>query len=364
MIRVLQAVNDMQRAGLETMLMNYYRNIDRDRIQFDFLTHRPYRAAYDDEIESMGGRVYYAPRLYPQNYPAYFRFMKKFYAEHSEYTIIHSHIDAMSAFPLYAAKKSGLPVRIAHSHNTRLDKDAKIVIKYFAKKAVPLVANEYWSCGELAGTFMYGEKPFKVIHNAIDLERFQYDAVIRTRVRKNLGLENAFVIGHVGRYCSVKNQSFLLDIFKIIGTQKENVHLLLIGIGDEEENLRKKAVALGIADKVTFLVNRSDVNELYQAMDVFVMPSLYEGLPVVCVEAQANGLPCLVSDRISEEVLLTGNIQSKSLSDGAESWANDILQNKSARSVTAIQELKEKGYDIKQEAALLAEQYVRLNYEK
>lgn len=364
MIRVLQAVNDMQRAGLETMLMNYYRNIDRDRIQFDFLTHRPYRAAYDDEIESMGGRVYYAPRLYPQNYPAYFHFMKKFFAKHPEYSIIHSHIDTMSAFPLYAAKRNGVPVRIAHSHNTRLDKDAKIVIKYLAKKAVPFVANEYWSCGELAGTFMYGEKPFKVIRNAIDLERFQYDVVVRTKVRKNLGLENDFVIGHVGRYCPVKNQSFLLDIFKIICTQKENVHLLLIGIGDEEENLRKKAVALGIADKVTFLVNRPDVNELYQAMDVFVMPSLYEGLPVVCVEAQANGLPCLVSDQISEEVLLTGNIQLKPLSDDAQKWADAILDMKTERSSTALGELRENGYDIRKEAALLAQQYIMLDSRK
>lgn len=363
-IRVLQAVNDMQRAGLETMLMNYYRNIDRDLIQFDFLTHRPYRAAYDDEIESMGGKVYYAPRLYPQNYPSYFRFMKDFFAQHPEYSIMHSHIDAMSAFPLYAAKRSGIPVRIAHSHNTRLDKDAKIVIKYLAKKAIPSVATEYWSCGELAGAFMYGEKPFKVIHNAIDLERFRYAVEIRERIRKNLGLDNKFVIGHVGRYCPVKNQSFLLDVFKIICNQKENVHLLLIGIGDEEENLRKKAVDLGIGDKVTFLVNRPDVNELYQAMDVFVMPSLYEGLPVVCVEAQANGLPCLVSDRISQEVLLTDSIKMYPLCDGAHKWAQAILETEAKRYNKAIQQLRENGYDIRREAALLTEQYIELDGRK
>lgn len=364
MIRILQVVNDMQRAGLETMLMNYYRNIDRGQIQFDFLTHRPNRAAYDDEIEDLGGKVYYAPRLYPQNYPEYFRYMKKFFTEHPEYKIMHSHIDAMSAFPLYAAKRNGVPVRISHSHNTRLDKDAKILIKYLARKMVPVVANEYWACGEMAGAFMYGEQPFRVIHNAIDLERFQYDVSIRNRVRKKLGIGNDFVIGHVGRYCTVKNQNYLLDVFKIVCTKKENVHLMLVGIGNEEEILRKKAMALGIEDKVSFLVNRSDVHELYQAMDVFVMPSLYEGLPVVCVEAQANGLPCIVSDQISKEVLLTGNIKSKSLLDNEESWADAILNIPRERSVMAIQELQKKGYDIKKETILLTEQYLRLNYEK
>lgn len=360
MIRILQAVNDMQRAGLETMLMNYYRHIDRDQIQFDFLTHRPHRAAYDDEIEAMGGKVYYAPRLYPQNYIQYFKFMKNFYREHPEYQIIHSHIDAMSAFPLYAAKKNKVPVRIAHSHNTRLDKDAKILIKYFAWKAVPKVATDYWACGELAGTFMYGSSPFRIIRNAIDLEKFAYDPKMRIEVRKKLGLEDAFVIGHVGRYCPVKNQSFLLDVFKILQNTKKDARLLLIGIGEEEKTLREKAQALGISQKVTFLVNRSDVHELYQAMDVFVMPSLYEGLPVVCVEAQANGLPCIVSDQISKEVLLTSNIKMKSLSDTAASWADEILKTKAERLVAAPAELRANGYDIERETRLLTEQYIEL----
>lgn len=363
MIRVLQVVNDMQRAGLETMLMNYYRNIDRSKIQFDFLTHRPHRAAYDDEIEALGGKMYYAPRLYPQNYPKYFQFMKEFFMQHPEYKIVHSHIDAMSAFPLYAAKMSKVPVRIAHSHNTRLDKDAKIVIKYFAKNAVPKVANEYWACGEMAGEFMYGGKPFHVLRNAIELEKFQYNVQIRDKVRKQLGIENDFVIGHVGRYCPVKNQSFLLDVFKVICEKEDKVHLLLIGIGEEEVTLRKKAEELGIAGKVTFLVNRSDVNELYQAMDVFVMPSLYEGLPVVCVEAQANGLPCIVADRISSEVLLSSSIHLKSLSDGQESWAEEILSVNRMRSPEAVKELRANGYDIRREAEILEEEYLRMQYE-
>ena len=143
MIRVLQCVNNMHRAGLETMLMNYYRHIDRNKIQFDFLTHRPDRSDYDDEIEELGGRVYYAPRLFPQNYPAYFRYMKGFFSEHPEYCIIHSHIDAMSYLPLMTAKKAGVPVRIAHSHNTSIDKDFKYLMKEAFRWQLPYVATDY-----------------------------------------------------------------------------------------------------------------------------------------------------------------------------------------------------------------------------
>ena len=139
MIRILQCVNDMHRAGLETMLMNYYRNIDRNEIQFDFLTHRSNRSDYDDEIELLGGKVYYAPRLYPQNYLSYFKYMKEFYATHTEYKIVHSHIDSMSYLPLLAAKKANIPIRIAHSHNTAIDRDFKYFLKSYFKLKLPEV---------------------------------------------------------------------------------------------------------------------------------------------------------------------------------------------------------------------------------
>ena len=158
MLRILQCVNDMHRAGLETMLMNYYRNIDRNIIQFDFLTHRPHKSDYDDEIVSMGGRVYYAPRLYPQNYLKYFQWMKRFFQEHPEYQIVHSHIDAMSYLPLLAAKKAGIPFRIAHSHNTSIDRDFKYILKLLFCSQIPNVANIYASCGEEAGRFLFGNR--------------------------------------------------------------------------------------------------------------------------------------------------------------------------------------------------------------
>lgn len=183
-MRILQVVNDMHRAGLETMLMNYYRNIDRTKIQFDFLTHRPYKSDYDDEILSLGGRMYYAPRLYPQNYIQYFRWMDKFFEEHLEYQIMHSHIDSMSYLPLLAAKRANVPVRIAHSHNTSIDRDLKYPLKQLFRTRITKVANEYCACGEEAGKFLFGNRDFKVIPNAIETERFIYKEEVRKRVRK------------------------------------------------------------------------------------------------------------------------------------------------------------------------------------
>lgn len=357
MLRILQVVNIMDRAGLETMLMNYYRNVDRTQIQFDFLTHRQEEGAYDKEIHSLGGRVYQAPRLYPQNYIQYFKFMKEFFAEHPEYAIVHSHIDTMSVFPLGAAQKSGIPVRIAHSHNTRIDKDFKYLIKEFGRILTPHVSNVYCACGVDAGKFMFRKKNFKVIHNAIDLERYQFDENIRKKKRQELGIGCELVVGHVGRYRYVKNQSFLLEIFEQICRKIPNAKLLLIGKGEDEQMLRNRAKTLKISENVLFLRDRSDVHELYQVMDIFVMPSLFEGLPVVGIEAQANGLPCVVSDQISEEMSLTDAVVRKSLKDSPAEWAETILEMDKRRQISNMEQLRKEGYDIKEEALKLEAWY-------
>lgn len=358
MIRVLQVVNNMHRAGLETMLMNYYRNIDRTKIQFDFLTHRPEKGDYDDEIISMGGKVYYAPRLYPQNYLQYFKWMKKFFNEHPEYKIVHSHIDTMSAFPLLAAKLNNIPIRIAHSHTSKLDRDLKFPIKYLAKLIVPYVANHYFSCGEVAGKFLYGNKKFEIIRNAIDVEKYKFNNKVREKKRKELNLNNEFVIGHVGRYCYIKNQSFIIDIFNEILKERSNSKLLLIGSGPDEELLRQKVNKLNLNNNVIFLINRSDVDELYQVMDAFVMPSLFEGVPLVAVEAQANGLKCFLSDKISEEVFLTKNIEKISLDQKDEEWKEEILNSEYERQEEIPEELFQKGYDIKRSMRELIKKYI------
>lgn len=360
MIRVLQCVNVMHRAGLETMLMNYYRNIDREQIQFDFLTHRPERGDYDDEIEQMGGRVYYAPRLYPQNFPAYFSYMKRFFAEHPEYRIVHSHIDAMSYLPMLAAKKAGVPIRIAHSHSTSIDRDFKYLLKQCFRILLPSAANAYLACGTEAGRFLFGNRAFQIIPNAVDAEKFYYNEEIRQNKRRQLNLQDEFVVGHVGRMSYPKNHEQLIEIFDAIQKAYPNSKLLLIGVGEKEEEIRNRVKARCLEEKVLFLGKRSDVNELYQAMDVFVLPSRFEGIPVVGIEAQLSDLPCIFSRNVPEESKINSKTCFMSLQEPAQRWADVILQKKDSERSAMKEELCRSDYDIKHAYKKLQEYYLTM----
>lgn len=359
MIRVLQCVNNMHRAGLETVLMNYYRNIDRTKIQFDFLTHRPQRDDYDDEIEALGGRIYRAPRLYPQNYPAYFQFMKQLFAANPQYQIVHSHIDTMSYLPLLAAKKAGVPIRIAHSHSTGLDKDLKYPMKQFFRYRLPTVASHFLACGEQAGQFLHRDNPFTVMPNAVDASAYRYDPQLREKMRKELNLEDRLVIGHAGRFSYPKNHEFLLDTFHAVLKKRPDALLLLAGKGELEQKIREKVGALRMGNNVRFLGSRSDLPAIYQALDVLVMPSHYEGIPMVGVEAQFAGLPCIFSDRIAGETVFTDQCRFLSLEKSADEWASTILQAAGKRYPEIGDNEK---YDIRYAAKLLEQYYeARMN---
>lgn len=362
MIRILHVVNDMHRAGLETMLMNYYRSIDRTKIQFDFLTHRPQKSDYDDEIISMGGKVYYAPRLYPQNYPKYFKYMKTFFEEHPEYKIVHSHIDSMSYLPLLAAKRAGVPIRIAHSHNTSIDKDFKYFLKQLFRSQITSVANYYCACGKEAGQFLFPEKECTIIPNAIEVERFLYKDEVRKIKRLELGLTDEFTLGHVGRLSYQKNHKFLIEILSEIYKKNSKAVLLLIGTGEKEEEIRAQVHKLGLDANVKFLGSRSDVNELYQAMDVFIMPSFFEGVPVTGIEAQFADLPCIFSDKVPQEVSFTSNCEFISLQTAELDWGNKILQyqNKRERGKNK-QVLENSRYDILNAKGILEEYYKKIS---
>ncbi len=362
MLRVLQCVNNMHRAGLETMLMNYYRNIDRTKVQFDFLTHRKEHSDYDDEIEALGGRIYRAPRLYPQNYPAYFRYMKAFFREHPEYKIVHSHIDAMSYLPLLAAKKANIPVRIAHSHSSGIDRDFKYPLKQYYRHRLGNVATHCFACGEVAGEFLFRGREYTVVPNAVDPLLFQYNATVRQQKREELALGERLVIGHVGRLTYPKNHGFLLQVFAKLLEKRPDSILLLVGSGEKEQELKNKAADLGIASAVRFLGNRSDVNELYQAMDVFVMPSHFEGIPLVGIEAQFADLPCLFSDGVPKEVCFGEHCQFRSLSTPISQWVEDILSlaDKAERENDIICS----PYDIKTAAIELQARYGEIEKER
>ena len=355
MLRILQCVNNMHRAGLETMLMNYYRNIDRTTVQFDFLTHRTERSDYDDEIEALGGKIYRAPRLYPKNYPAYFRYMESFFREHPEYKIVHSHIDAMSYLPLLAAKKAKVPVRIAHSHSSGVDLDFKYPLKQYFRFRLGSVTTHSFACGEKAGRFLFGGRDFTVVPNAVDPLKFQFNETVRQQKRAELGIADRFVVGHVGRMSYPKNHEFLLKLFSELLAERPDALLLLVGTGEKEAELKNKVSELGISTSVTFLGSRSDVQELYQAMDIFVLPSRFEGIPVVGIEAQFAGLPCLFSEGVPREVCFSKMCRFRKLSEPLSVWVDDIrsLTSEADRNMN----IENAAYDIRIAAKDLQKMY-------
>ena len=365
MIRVLHSVSNMARAGIETMLMNYYREIDREQLQFDFLANKPIPGEYDEEIRSLGGRVFVSPGLNPLHYPAYRRCVKTLLADNPEIKILHAHNEAMGYYALQSAKDAGLPVRIAHAHNTRIIRDYKYPLKLVCKALLPGAATDYWSCGRDAGIYYYGKKRWEkegfILHNAIALERFSYQEELRERLRREHGLEDAFVIGHVGRFNLQKNHSRLMDIFAAISQIEPRARLVLIGGGELEKATRDKACALGLTDRVLFAGQTANVNQWYQAMDCFVLPSLFEGLPVVGVEAQTAGLPCFFSDCVTDEILLAPDSCRVPLEASDGEWAKRILsvKERAIDRTKGTQLVRSAGFDIHTEAKKLQEIYLK-----
>lgn len=370
MIRVIHSVSNMDRAGIETMLMNYYRHMDRDRVQFDFIVNKSKPGDYDDEILSMGGRIFRSPGLNPLHYPKYLRFVGDVLKNNPDIRILHAHNEAMGLYALNGAKKAGLGVRIAHAHNTRIVRDYKWLLKIFCKQFLASSATDLWSCGRDAGIYFFGRKNWErrgmIMHNAIETDRFAWSPAVRSAMRKKYGLENKTVVGHVGRFNVQKNHARLLDIFSEYARTNENALLLLIGEGELEEEMKKTAESLGIAGKVIFAGLQSNVNEWYQAMDVFVMPSLFEGLPVVGVEAQASGLPCIFSSAVTDEILLSPFSSRVSLSSSDTEWAAAIsaaLDFPRDRTAGAGY-IRKAGYDIVSEAARIQELYISMSGRK
>ena len=358
-IRVLHVVTYMGRGGLETMIMNYYRNIDRSRVQFDFLVHRDFEADYDKEIQELGGKIYRLPPLNPLS-KEYLSKLDAFFNKHKEYKIVHSHLDCMSAIPLKYAKLHGVPVRIAHSHNSNQTKDLKYLLKLFYKTKISKYANNLFACSNDAGRWMFGENAdFTVLNNAIDTEKYLFNNNTAQKIRKELKIESdSLVIGHVGRFENQKNHSFIIDIFAEILKKNSTSVLLLVGEGSLRKSIEEKVNSLGISNKVIFAGLRTDVNELLQAMDVFLFPSLYEGLPVSIVEAQASGLPCLISDKVPLECKKTDLVYQMNLSDSPDKWAEKVVELSKIKRENTYEEIKESGFDIKSNAQKLEELYL------
>ena len=362
-IRVLNLFTIMDRGGAETMVMNYYRHIDRTKVQFDFLVHREQRGAYDDEIEALGGRIYRLCPIYPQNFARYKRDLRGFFQAHPEYKIIHSHMSELGYFAFREAERQGVPVRICHAHNAPHGFDMKMVMRtYFKKRMMPYLTHLFM-CGSESGRWLYGpqnESRFIMLNNAIDAASYTYDLSKREELRRQLGLADELVIGHVGRFNPQKNHPFLMDIFAALLKKESSAVLLLVGGGEGMSKMQEKVQELGIAEHVRFLGVRSDVADLMQAMDMFVLPSLYEGLPVTMVEAQAAGLPCIISDKVPPECILTeGLVDVMPLSASPGAWAEKILAKRAIPRTDRRAEIAAHGFDITTEAVKLQEFYLK-----
>ena len=356
-IRVLHIVTHMERGGLETMIMNYYRNIDRSKVQFDFLTHRDTNASYNDEILSLGGKIYSLPSLNPFS-RKYIKALDDFFKNHKEYHIVHSHLNAMSTIPLKYAKKNGVKFTIAHSHTSNQEKNLKYFIKYFSKKFITKYADELFACGDKAGKWLFGTKDFIILNNAIDVDKYTYDSQKAKEIRSKLSLGDEFVIGHVGRFCTPKNHEFIIDVFNKLQKIEPNSKLILVGEGELKDKIFDKVISLGLDTKVEFLGLRSDVNDLMQAMDVFLFPSLYEGLGIVLIEAQASGLKCVISNNIPLDGVLTDDVEVISLNNKASVWAEEILKYKMYTRNNNKNIIKTANYDIKKNAKKLEQFYI------
>ena len=345
--------------GIENFIMNYYRNIDRSKVQFDFLVHYDEKGYYDDEIKSLGGKIYYSNVRKDKNIIKYIIFLNKFFHEHQEYKIIHGHMPGLAPIYFLIAKMNHIKIRIAHSHVTDTEKTFKGKILKPIIKMIKYFSNIYFSCSTEAGKFMFGKRKFDVINNAIDFEKFKFDSTQRDKIREELDIKDEFVVGSVGRFNYQKNHTFLLDIFCEILKINQNAKLVLIGEGNLQDEIKEKAKNLDIIQNIKFLGVKDDVQNYYNAFDVFLLPTNFEGLGLVLIESQVNGLQTFTSDVVPGETKVSKLIHFISLKEDASYWAKKIMSNVNTRT-DVTSEIEEKHYNIKKEAQILQAKYIRL----
>ena len=368
-IRILNLFTIMNRGGAETMVMNYYRNIDRSKIQFDFMVHRSERGAYDDEIEALGGKIYRMCPIFPQNFAKYKKMLQSFFDEHPEYKIIHSHMSELGCFAFLETRKRDDITRICHAHNapniksmTSYEKLQLLMRNYFKHRMRPYT-DKYFICGYDAGDWLFGKKnrdKFIMMNNAVDAQKFRYSEETRKEIRSSLGIEDKFTVVNVGRFNQQKNHGFLIDIFENIKKKNPDSVLLLAGNGELEEKIREKVKSKKLDDSVIFLGLRSDIDKILQGCDVFLFPSLYEGLPVTMVEAQSSGIKCVISDGVPSQCIMTENVEVIPLAEDADLWAEKVLTYKSYERKDMYEEIVSAGFDIKANAKELEEFYTAL----
>ncbi len=360
-VRVLHVLGRLNVGGAESRIMDLYRNIDRDRIQFDFVHHMTKRGAYQEEIESLGGHVYCMPRFRLYNYFSYKKSWEKFFKEHQEIQIVQGHMTSTASIYLPIAKKYCNAYTIAHARNAGVSKGIKGYVTKLIRKRLADKCDSCFSCSDLASEAVFGKKNIekvKFIPNAIDVDKFSYDPNIRSLIRKDWGIsETDLVLGHVGRFDEVKNHAYMIEILRECVKRNRSVKLFFVGDGPLRDEIRLKADKLGLGGHVIFAGIRKDVYNYYQAFDFFIFPSFYEGLPGTAIEAQASGLHGILSDRITRQAAVTDLIKFKSIDVPAREWADEIFNTDISGRRSRSDDVRNAGFDIKEQAKKMSEFY-------
>ncbi|RCW53388.1 glycosyltransferase family 1 protein [Halanaerobium sp. ST460_2HS_T2] len=368
-VRVLHIVSVMDHGGIENLLMNIYRNMDKEKVQFDFLVTRKDKGIFDEEIKKMGGKIYNISHISQKGYFKYRKKVDEFFKEKKdEYKIIHCHMNTWAGFFIPIAKKNNIPIRIAHSHTADYKVTLKNLFKFLIKKYHSFFINNntthFFACSKQAGKWLFGKRiadtKLKIVRNAIKTKKFRYNKNLALKKRKQLDIDSsAFVIGHVGRFTYQKNHEFLIDIFKKISIQDPSAILILVGAGELEDKIKRKVKEINLQDKVKFLGLRNDVNELMMMFDIFLFPSRYEGFGIVALESQAAGAKTIISDEVPEEINITDLVKRISLDKSTKHWADIVLKFKDYNNNRDYyKQIVDAGYDIQNTAEELQNFYL------
>lgn len=352
-VRILHVLGYFNHGGTESLVMNLFRKIDRSKIMFDFVVHSQTEGFFEKEAKSLGARIHRVPQYKGYNHLNYLKAWKKLFSNNSEYKIVHGHVRSTASLYLKVARQFSL-ITIAHSHSVSSGSGLSGKVKQFMQRNIIKYSNYNFACSVFAGEWLFGQDAvrksnFFVMKNAIDAEKYIYDEGIRDSYRNELNVKNKKVIGHIGRFHESKNHERILEIFADVNRTVPEAVLLLIGDGQLLPDIKDKADKLGIRENIVFLGSRSDAAGLYQAMDLFLFPSLYEGLGIAVVEAQASGLPTVVASTIPKEAIYTSFVEMYNLNEENAVWSKAVvsLLQANKRQNVSLKDIIEAGYDIK-----------------
>lgn len=365
--RVLQIGMTSNRGGIESYIINQYRNIDQNKVRYDFINITgEYEMAYSQEIYDKGGKIYSVVSRHKNPIKHYLSLLLLLYNLRKEYdAIVLNTCNLDYVYPLLISKIMGIPKRVIHSHNSGNESRnnwCRIILRKLNKFILKYSANSFFACSKMAGDWMFDGKDYLLIHNAIEIDKYTYNPIVRKRQREKYNIESNFIVGNVARFSTQKNHIFLIKVFAELLKMNANSVLWLIGDFEYDSNIfeqvKKEIKIHGIEKKVVFFGERDDVSDLYQAMDCLVMPSLFEGLSITAIEAQATGLPCYFSDRMSNETAITSNCHFGSLQDNPSTWARKIYDGRNKKRISLDNEIRHAGYDIKMEIKKIERMYM------